>query len=160
MYFTTSTNAIVIKNLFPDDIMNKILLEHWLNAYEDQAEIVDLHVRKLIQMNVDRYHLDKSIRIEQQNQRIMRGQLNTMAPHEVVRYEDVIKSEKRVCRMKKKIEKISEKRKAAKQKIDSLGLELCYIRHEVNGFAHITGEFEIRDKRFAMIEERGLQWRY
>lgn len=158
MYSAASTNERVLKKLFdevlPEDIMNKILMEHWLNAYEAQAEKIDMHVQKILLMRMEVHQLENFIWEDGRRQRSAQEFMHTINSN--TSYADVRGIAVRIYNMEKEVKALKEKIIVAKSQMEGLMLELTYISIESSVLADMTGGAEIRSKRIAMVKARGL----
>ena len=105
MYSATMTNERVLKKLFdevlPEDIMNKIMLEHWLNAYEGQAEKIDMHMQKIQLMRMEVHQLENFIWEDCRRQRSAQEFMHTINSNTSYAYVREIAD--RIYRMEKEV---------------------------------------------------------
>jgi hypothetical protein len=73
--------------MLPIEIVNKILLEHYLNRYEDYAEKIDESIREIYQMGRDMNRAETFAWQERMQAQNMQRDLYTMGSN--TRYSDV-----------------------------------------------------------------------
>ncbi len=151
-----STSAIT--SMLPTEIVSKILLEHYLNKYEDTAEKIDESIREIYQMGRDMIRAETFAWQERMQAQNMQRSLHTMGSY--TQYSDVDMAARRSQKYEREANELEKKIKSARKEVKKLIGERDVIEGEINHFANITTDFEIRDKRMAMIRDRGLCERY
>jgi hypothetical protein len=151
-----STSAIT--SVLPTEIVNKILLEHYLNRYEDHAEKIDESIREIYQMGRDMIRAETFAWQERMQAQNMQRGLHMMGSY--TQYSDVERVAERGRRYEREASELERKIKNARKEVAKLISERDVIESEINHFANITTDFEVRDKRMAMIRDRGLCERY
>lgn len=151
-----STSAIT--SMLPTEIVNKILLEHYLNRYEDHAEKIDESIREIYQMGRDMIRAETFAWQERMQAQNMQRGLHMMGTY--TQYSDVERVAERGRRYEREASELERKIKNARKEVAKLISERDVIESEINHFANITTDFEVRDKRMAMIRDRGLCERY
>ena len=144
--------------ILPEEILNKIFLEYWLNKYEDQVEKIDKHIQSIYQTGRDMQRDEQFMWEDRYHQWSLQQEMYTMGC--CVSYLDIKNVADRIVKMERQVRASYQRIADLRCELPGLTLERDEIKRKVERFTIITQEFAICDERIAKIKARGLREEY